>query len=224
MTDMTAVSPSTRFVPPRRFDNAAEWLAALGGVPLERIIFDPWPGTATEADLLQFIERDKRLCELVDGTLVEKPVGFWEGIIAAALARHLGNFVTPKGLGAVSGADSTMRMKSGRVRLPDVGFTVTDRLPKTLEPIPSLSPDLAVEVLSETNTKQEIAQKLREYFHSGTRLAWIVDPATRSVAIYQTPADPVQVVDERGTLDGKDVVPGFSLAVADLFDNVPRSQ
>ena len=50
---MTAtVSIPARFVPPRRFDNGAEWLAALGDVPLHRIIFDPWPGTATEADLL----------------------------------------------------------------------------------------------------------------------------------------------------------------------------
>lgn len=69
---MTAVAPNplpARFVPPRRFDNGAEWLEALGGVPLERVIFDPWPGTATEADLLVFVERDKRLCELIDGTL-----------------------------------------------------------------------------------------------------------------------------------------------------------
>lgn len=59
---------------PPRFDTAAEWLRALGDVPPQRIIFDPLPGTATEADLLHFVGRDK-LCELVDGTLVEKPVG-----------------------------------------------------------------------------------------------------------------------------------------------------
>src|SRR5687768_14709603 len=145
-------TPPARFIPPRRFENAAEWLDALGGVPLHRIIFDPWPGTATEADLLLLVERDKRLCELVDGTLVEKPVGYWEGFIAAVLICFLGNFAAAHGLGGVSGADSTMRMKSGRVRLPDVGFTAKARLPKTLEPIPTISPDLAVEVLSETNT------------------------------------------------------------------------
>ena len=68
-----APAPS-RFVPPRRFNNGAEWLHALGDVPLKRIIFDPWPGTATEADLLRLLEHDKRLCELVEHTLVEKPV------------------------------------------------------------------------------------------------------------------------------------------------------
>src|SRR3954471_22506298 len=108
--------------PPRRFDNAAEWLRALGGVPLERIIFNPWPGTATEADLLMLVERDKRLCELIDGTLVEKPVGYWEALIATRLSALLTLFADTRNLGYVSGADSTMRMKSGRVRLPDVAF------------------------------------------------------------------------------------------------------
>ncbi len=219
---MTAVSTPAKFVPPRRFDNAAEWLAALGDIPLERIIFDPWPGTATEADLLLLVERDKRLCELIDGTLVEKPVGYWEGVIAAELVRFLINFVASRDLGAVSGADSTMRMKSGRVRLPDVGFTSNARLPKTLAPIPSLSPDLAVEVLSDTNTKAEIDQKLREYFQSGTRLAWIIDPPTRTVAVYQAAGLSTGVLGETEVLDGGDVLPGFTVAVADLFRNVPR--
>ena len=57
-------------------------LGATGLVLLSRIRFDPWPGTATEADLLRFVERDKRLCELIDGTLVEKPVGWEESAIA----------------------------------------------------------------------------------------------------------------------------------------------
>jgi Uma2 family endonuclease len=221
---MTLVTPPARFVPPRRFDNGAEWLAALGGVPLERIIFDPWPGTATEADLLRFVERDKRLCELIDGTLVEKPVGYWEGIIAANLINLLAGFVNPRHLGAISGADSTMRMKSGRVRLPDVGFTSTGRLPKTLDPIPNLAPDLAAEVLSDSNTRAEIDQKLKEYFQSGTRLAWIIDPPTRTVAVYLKPGEAHRILSEYELLDGADVLPGFTAAVAELFRNVPRGE
>lgn len=219
---MTTATAPSRFVPPRRFDNGAEWLRAFGGVPLERIIFDPWPGTATEADLLLFVERDKRLCELIDGTLVEKPVGYWEGVIAINLATALNVFVMPRNLGAVTGADATMRMRSGRVRLPDVGFTSLERLPKTREPIPTLAPDLAVEVLSESNTKAEIDQKLQEYFQSGTRLAWIVDPPTRSVAVYDAPAKPTRIVLESESLDGQNVLPGLWLPVAELFRNVPR--
>jgi Uma2 family endonuclease len=114
-----------------------------------------------------------------------------------------------------------MRMKSGRVRLPDVAFVSTARLPKTREPIPTLSPDLAVEVLSESNTPDEIAQKLQEYFESGTRLTWIIDPPTRTVAVYHGPGEPTRVLDVNAQLDGEQVVPGFTLPVADLFRNVP---
>jgi len=188
---------------------------------MSRVIFDPWPGTATEADVVALVERDKRLCELIDGTLVEKPMGYWEGIIAQTVGHFLNAHVIPRGLGVVSGADSTMRMASNRVRMPDVGFTATARVPRTREPIPTLAPDLAVEVLSEGNTRAEMAQKLREYFASGTRLAWIVDPGPRTVAVYDSPERPTRVLTEADALDGGDVLPGFALPVADVFRGVP---
>jgi len=218
MTTLAAPSPVT---PRPRFANAAEWLRALGGVPLERIVFDPWPGSATEADLLRFVERDKRLCELVDGTLVEKPVGYRESVIASRLAAKLTVHCDERGLGLVSGADSTMRMRSGRIRLPDVAFVSKERVPLVLKPVPDLSPDLAVEVLSESNTADEIKQKLREYFQSGTRLAWIVDSQPETAAVYRNPDSPVAVIDSSGRLDGEEVVPGFSVALADLFKGLP---
>jgi Uma2 family endonuclease len=222
---VTTTAPPARFVPPRRFDNAAEWLHALGDVPLERIIFDPWPGTATEDDLLRLVERDKRLCELIDGTLVEKPAGMVEAVIALNLAIELGGFVKRSRLGIVSGADSTLRMASSRVRLPDFAFFSYARLPGGVLPkeaIPTLAPDLAVEVLSESNTPTEMDQKLREYFQSGTRLVWIVDPAPRTVAIYHAPGKPSRVLGESDSLEGEHVVPGFAMLVADLFQDIPR--
>lgn len=220
---MTAAA-APHFCPPRRFDNAAEWLRALGGVPLERIIFDPWPGTATEADLLRLVEGDK-LCELIDGTLVEKPAGYWEALIAARLIARLTVYAEDHALGAVSGPDSTLRMRScGRVRLPDVSFVATERLPKAREAIPTLAPDLAVEVLSESNTPAEIAQKLREYFDSGTRLAWVIDPVARNAAIYHAPGEPARRLSETDHLDGEQVLPGFTLPLSDLFRNAPPAQ
>lgn len=175
---------------------------------MDRILFDPWPGTATEADLLRLVERDKRLCELIDGTLVEKPVGWADANDA----------------GFVSGPDSTLRMTSGRVRLPDVAYVSRDRLPGGLVPrerVPTLAPDLAVEVLSGSNTADEIDQKLREYFQSGTRLAWVVDPRTRTTAVYHRPGDPTRVLDPTDRFDGEHVLPGFTLPVEELFRNVP---
>ena len=215
---MTTAAPPK----PPRYENAAQWLRALGDVPLERIIFDPLPGTATEADLLHFVERDK-LCELVDGTLVEKPEGYDEAVIAMNLSIRLGAYVQRTDAGVLSGADSALRMaSSGRIRLPDVAFVSKDRLPTKRGRVPTLAPDLAVEVLSESNTRAEMAQKLREYFSSGSRLVWYIDPSTRTVAVYHAAGEPTRVLGESEALDGEKVVPGFVMPVTDLFRNVPR--
>src|SRR3954463_15945328 len=98
-----------------RFNDASEWLRELGDVPAHRIVMNPWPGTATEEDLLRFVEHDKP-CELIDGTLVEKPVGWWESLLAFRLAIALSAFVDPRGLGLVTPGDGPLRMKSKRVR------------------------------------------------------------------------------------------------------------
>src|SRR5690242_6958145 len=137
---------------------AEEWVRDLGDIPLNRILLTPAPGTATEAELLRLLEVDKQLCELVDGTLVEKPVGFFESQIAAALISFLMDFVIPRRLGAISGGDGPLRLAEGLVRLPGVAFVARERfvgkLP--LEPIPSIAPDLAVEILSPSNAPREI--------------------------------------------------------------------
>ena len=210
----------------RKFVHASDWHEALGFVPLDRIVFDPWPGTATEADLLELVERDKRLCELIDGTLVEKPVGLQEATVAGVVLGELRIWnKANRNVGVPSGADSTLRMASvSRVRLPDVCFFLRERLPNGLLPrekVPALSPDLAVEVLSESNTPQEMAQKLREYFANGTRLAWLVDPDRRTVAVHIAPGEPAAVLGEADVLDGGDVLPGFALPVAELFADLP---
>src|SRR3954451_5256365 len=107
-----AASPHMAAPAPRRFNNAAELQPALWGIPLQRIIMNPAPGTATEADLLRLVERDKRLCELIDGTLVEKTVGAWEGLIATNLSSEMAVYAKRTNAGAVFGADSTLRMRS----------------------------------------------------------------------------------------------------------------
>jgi Uma2 family endonuclease len=216
----TTQSNLPRVVAPPKFENAAEWLHALGDVPPDRIVMDPWPGTATEQDLLLFVERDKRLVELIDGTLVEKPVGMDEAVVAQWVAYHLMTWIVPRKLGVVAGGDGTLRMRNGRVRLPDVSFITTERfaaLPRPRPPIPEIGPDLAVEVLSPSNTAREIGQKLQEYFESGTRLAWVIDPPTRTVAVYVAPDRPAHTLSESDNIDGGDVLPGFSVAVAEFF-------
>ena len=219
---MTTTAPNPPPAPAApKYANGAEWLHALGDVPLERIVMDPPPGTATEQDLLRLVERDKRLVELIDGTLVEKPVGWIEALIAVRLITALNNFVLPRKLGVVAGADGTLRMRSGRVRLPDVTFVSVEDLPGRAipaEPIPQLPPTLAIEVLSEGNTKAEMRQKVKEYFDSRSRLVWLVDPRTKSIAIFEDASDePARTLVEGDVLDGGNVLPGFTVAVSEVF-------
>jgi Uma2 family endonuclease len=215
-------SPRTAIAP--KYDNAQQWHDDLGDVPLSRIVFDPWPGTATEEDLLQLVEHDKRLCELIDGTLVEKAMGVEESFVAAAICSIVRTFVKPRKLGSVSVTDATLRLvSSNRIRLPDVAFFSTHRLaesPVPLPKVPRMAPDLAVEVLSEGNTPAEMLQKRKEYFGSGTRLVWIVDLNARSVAVYSAPEVIDQIVYEGEVIGGGNVLPGFSAPVVDFFDDL----
>jgi Uma2 family endonuclease len=225
---MSTISiPSLPQAEPRaRYENLAEWLHDLGDVPPERILMDPLPGTATEKDLLRFVERDRRLVELVDGTLVEKPVGWFEALIAGKLLTVLNNFVLPRRLGVASGPDGTLKMKSGRIRLPDLAFVSVDDLPGgqlPTEPVPMIPFRLAVEVISEGNTSAEMRQKMKEYFESGTQLVWLIYPKTKTIEIYERLSDqPSRILGEAETLDGGSVLPGFSVPVADIFAPLQR--
>ena len=206
------------------FENMAEMLEQLGGIDPGRIRSWPPPGKATEKDVISILNRENRLYELVDGVLVEKTMGLKESMVAGYLVRVLGVFADEHDCGAVAGADGTLKLMRKLIRIPDVSFFTWDRLPGKMypsEPIPDLYPDLAVEVLSAGNTAREIERKLKEYFLSGTRLAWIVDLATRTVAVHTAP-DRFVTLAEHDALDGGDVLPGFTLPLKDLFAHVPR--
>jgi len=205
-------------------ETLADLLERLGGVSPKRIRVPPAPGTATEADVLARLHGEKRLCELVDGVLVEKPMGLYESILAGVLIQLIRNFLEEHDLGIVSGEAGTLRLAPGLVRIPDVAFISWERIPNEElpdEPIPALAPDLAVEVLSESNTEAEMERKLREYFGAGARLVWYLDPATRMARVYSSPTD-VRLLQEDDTLDGEDVLPGFRLPVREWFERARR--
>jgi Uma2 family endonuclease len=196
----------------------------LGGISLERIWFHPAPGTATEKDVIAAEARENRLCELVDGTLVEKAMGFEEARLASELAHLVKSYLDRNDLGICVGADGMMRIAPGLVRIPDVSFITWERLPSRespREPIPDLAPDLDVEVLSEGNTKQEMARKVREYFEAGVVLVWLIDPRKRTARVYSAVEKSVLVhADE--SLDGGAVLPGFVVKLSDLLDRGRR--
>ncbi len=108
--------------------------------------------------------------------------------------------------------------------IPDVAFASWDRLPKRqvpTDPIPDLAPDLAVEVLSKANTSEEMRRKRREYFASSVRLVWLVDPDARTVTVFTAPEQSKELNEDQ-ILDGGDVLPGFTLALRELFAELDR--
>src|SRR5207249_4685656 len=119
---MTSVSTSTVAI-----ETLADLLEHLGSIAPERVRFRPTPGTATEKDVLAIRHSpEHRLCELVDGVLVEQAMGFRESFLAGVLFTILWGFVKSRNLGLVTGADGTIRLVSGLVRIPDVAFISWD--------------------------------------------------------------------------------------------------
>lgn len=203
------------------FVTIGQVLESTPDIPPSRIRLTPTPGTATEADVLAVHAKEKVLCELVDGMLVEKPMGLLESVLAVYISSQLCAYVKTHKLGIVAGADGMMRLAAGLVRIPDVSFVSWDQLPGRAiptAPIPSLHPDLAVEVLSRSNTNAEIERKIGEYFVAGTRLIWVVDPASRTVRVL-TSINNRRLLSESETLDGGEVLPGFTLPIADIFNS-----
>lgn len=193
----------------------------LGDVPLWRICRNPAPGTATEADVLRFADAvDKRLYELVDDTLVEKPMGLRESHVAHQLDKRLGRWNDDAGdLGMITLPDGTIKLLGRQVRIPDIAFTRWTRLPGGVvpaEPIPRLAPDLAVEVLSESNTVREMVRKRADYFAAGIGQVWLIDPDARTLRVYDSP-DQYREFGGDDEYAGDPVLPGFRLRIADLF-------
>ena len=118
-----------------------------------------------------------------------------------------------------------MRLFPGLVRIPDAAFISWGRYPQKKRrrgEIPTVAPDLIVEVLSKDNTRGEMKRKLEEYFRAGVRLVWYVDPSKRTVRVY-TALDRSTLLREDETLDGGDVLPGFALSIRDWFAEAERT-
>ncbi|MCH7686842.1 MAG: Uma2 family endonuclease [Planctomycetes bacterium] len=203
----------------------AELTDLFGPMPAHRIRNTPSPGTATVRDFLDVQEKEDRLYELIDGVLVEKTMGYFESRLASVLIYLMESFLQDNNLGFVVGESAATQLLPEQVRIPDVAFVSWDRLPERKvprEPLPSVVPDLAVEVLSKSNTKQEMDRKLQDYFQSGVRLVWYLDPPTQTAQVYTSPEE-YKSVDKNGTLEGGDVLPGFSLSMQDWFARADRA-
>jgi Uma2 family endonuclease len=170
--------------------------------------------------------RGDGIYELVDGVLVSKPMGFYEAIVALKIGRLLGNFVEQHNLGEVAGADGMLKILPPQVRYPDVSFVSWERLAGhdlSKERVPHIAPDLAVEVLSESNTLEEIEEKVSEYFAGGVRLVWVIDPEALAAVEY-TAVDKATKIESGGILSGRDVLLGFELRLREVFEAADASR
>jgi len=175
----------------------------------------------TEAEL-QALPEDGYIHEVVNGELVMSPKNNWyHGRICSRLLIALGEFVVRNRLGAVLDSSTGFWMHNRNCRAPDISFVAKGRLaelgfkPKDKRFFPAAA-DLAVEILSSNNTRAEINQRLRDFFSSGARLAWIIDPETESVEICRSLTER-KLVGSGGFLEGKDLVSGFHYPIASLF-------
>jgi len=149
-------------------------------------------------------------------------MGFTESRIAIRLAAALEAFADSHDLGVVAGEGGMFRMPENLVRIPDVVFASWRQFPNRELPqegAPEIVPDLAVEVLSKSNTPREMERKLREYFGIGVKLVWFVDPKARSVTVYSSPTR-CKVLSAADTLNGGKVLPGFELPIQKIFANL----
>jgi Uma2 family endonuclease len=162
--------------------------------------------------------------ELVDGDIVAMaPVGALHAWIAGKVALHLGRHVEARGGGHVLAGDlgCVLALPSDpeRVRAPDVAFVSAARLPAGRLPAKFLpgAPDLAVEVLSPSDTAADVEQRVRDWLDGGSRLVWVLAPASRTATVYR-PDGSARLLREPESIDGEDVLPGLSIPLFALFE------
>ncbi len=160
--------------------------------------------------------------ELVKGVLVELMVASEEHEHTGSLVViRVGNHVLLNRLGRVyisnrgyvTGPDSPATS-----RMPDVSFVSNARLgqPELAGMLYDGAPDLAVEILSDSNTRAEITQKIEEYLGAGGKAVWVIDIDARTLTVYTVEAPPL-VLTDADSVDGGDYLPGFACAVADML-------
>jgi len=173
----------------------------------------------TEADL-EALPEDGYNHELVDGELVMSPKNNPEhGDICTHLLTALFLHAKTHKLGAVWDSSTGFWMRNRNCRAPDVSFVSKARLKGFKRPAREFfrgAPDLAVEVLAPSNTRAELDARLKDFFSSGTELAWVVHPEEQFVEVCHSLTER-RILGPGAVLDGENLLPGFQFPIADLF-------
>lgn len=165
--------------------------------------------------------------ELVDGELVDMDGAPRHGRMTGHIFVLVNSHITLNDLPLDAGVTTGFRMDPYTLRVPDVHVTRWERMAQYDEDAggwPRFAPDVAIEVVSPSNTPAELARKTEEYFANGAQAVWIADPVPRTVAI-RRPAAPEQVFGVGDVLTGEPEIPGFTCDVAEIFailDRMPK--
>ena len=146
-------------------------------------------------------------------------MGRRESLIGARLIFLIQFYLEENNLGEITGADGPYQLLEDQVRFPDVAFVSWNRIPVDADPrvfAPDWAPNLAIEVLSPSNTRGEMKRKLEDYFTAGVELVWYIDPDVRTVEVF-TAVDQKQTLREDDMLTGGTVLPGFQVNIKELF-------
>ena len=161
--------------------------------------------------------------ELVRGELYPiMPAGFLHGTITNRLSKAVSIFVDDNNLGIVVAAETGFRLNNQSNVGADVAFVSNENLARFGVPdsfFPT-APDLAVEVVSPSNSSEEISTKVEDYLSSGSRLVWIVYPKRKVVVVYRR-SNTISFLHETDELDGEDVIPNFRISLEKIFGNLP---
>jgi Uma2 family endonuclease len=179
---------------------------------------------AIPPDLLDFDVVLENGCEWIDGQIVEKAMGAESALVGGKLLTALNVFLEGKTLGLAFNSEAGYRIAVGssrRIRKPDVTFVAAGRFPNDRVPRGdfTIAPDLMAEVISPNDTAEDMEQRIADFTSVGTRLFWVVYPATRTVWVLRADGSARRLTEQQ-ELSGEDVIPGFTCPVASLFAGI----
>jgi Uma2 family endonuclease len=169
-------------------------------------------------------EIDRKGFELIDGEWVEKSMSNTSAIVGSNLHGRLFNHIHPNRSGLLMIGDAAYRLPNStqnRIRKPDLSFVIAGRVTPTRDEDGSwpIAPDLAVEVISPNEIAEDVETKIDEYLRAGVRLVWILYIPTKNVWAYKADGT-AKLYRSTATLPGDDVLPGFAVPVAEVFEGV----
>ena len=174
------------------------------------------PPDIPKMTLEEFLESDLEGYEYIKGELIPMPPTSVEhGYISVNLSSLLHLYVRENQLGRVL-SETGFRVGE-RVLIPDIAFILTNRIPNDPSKASPVPPDLAVEVVSPSDTLRRVEEKVFAYLEAGTQLVWVLSPTFKTVTVYRSETD-ITTLTRNDTLSGEEVVEGFSCQVAKLFE------